>query len=310
MPKFSVVIAVFNKEDYIAKTLQSVLEQTEQDFELLVLNDGSTDESELIIQPFVHDERIHYFNQENRGIAAARNFLIEKSNARFIAFLDADDLWYPNYLAEQQRLIQKYPKESVFAVAGEYLKNKRLIAKEYSVDLEKNEDGVINYFESSLLSSVLHSSSFVVKKEVFSKVGRYNTRLKTGEDTDLYVRIGLHFNVAFSSRICAQHRVLKDSLSKTGIDLNAKASFKEYEGKEVGNPALKKFLDLNRFSICVAAKLYGDKSTFQENYQKIDMSNLNGKQRFLIGLSRPALKAMLKLKSFLSFFGIRSSAFK
>ncbi|NNM23006.1 MAG: glycosyltransferase family 2 protein, partial [Flavobacteriaceae bacterium] len=158
--------------------------------------------------------------------------------------------------------------------------------------------------------SVLHSSSFVVKKDVFSKVGRYNTSLKTGEDTDLYVRIGLHFNVAFSSRICAQHRLLKDSLSRSGVDLSSKASFQEYEIQEVGNPALKKFLDLNRFSICVAAKLYGDKSTFQENFRKIDRSNLNGKQRFLIGLSRPALKAMIKLKSFLSSFGIRSSSFK
>lgn len=310
MPKFSVVISVYNKEGFIADTLKSVLSQTVQDFEIVILDDGSTDGSAKAINPFLADPRISCFSKSNQGIATGRNFLIEKAVAPYIAFLDADDLWHPNYLKEQKRLIEKYPQEQVFAVAGEFLIGKKKIPKDYSISLQDRPDAVLNYFDSSFHQSLLHSSSFVVKKELFEEVGVYNTALKTGEDTDLYVRIGLKYPIAFSPVVCAQHRVVKNSLSKSEKNLSEKPTFKEYEVYEAENPSLKKFLDLNRFAFCILAKIQGDSLAFKENFEKIDLSNLTKKQLFLIRRSPTILRQLKNLQSILNNLGIRSSAFK
>src|SRR5690606_21977683 len=104
MFKFSVVISVFNKEKYIAETLKSVLNQTFTDFEIIILNDGSMDNSQAEILKF-DDPRIKYFSQRNQGAAAARNEAIQKAENDYIALLDADDYWYPFYLEEQKKSI-------------------------------------------------------------------------------------------------------------------------------------------------------------------------------------------------------------
>ncbi|NND61642.1 MAG: glycosyltransferase family 2 protein [Flavobacteriaceae bacterium] len=310
MPKFSVVIAVYNKAGFVGKTIESVLAQTFQDFELLILNDGSTDDSEAEIKTYLNDDRISYFSEENKGVSAARNFLIEKSNSPYIAFLDADDYWYPNFLAEQNRLAEKYPMESVFATASEFQKGKTTHIKNYSVKTKDIQDTLVNFFEASNLDCILHSSTFVVKKEVFDQVGYYNENLKTGEDTDLYVRIGLKYKVVFSPKICVRYQVLEDSLSRTNTDLEYKATFEAYESFEDDNPALKKYLDLNRYSISMLAKSQSNKDVFKRLSQKIDLSNLSGKQRFL--LKSPAFVYQLTkgIQKMLMDMGIRLSSFK
>src|SRR5690554_4695299 len=173
MPKFSVVIAVYNKEKYLAKTLQSILDQTFTDFEIVIINDGSTDSSEAIIKSF-NDKRIHYYAQENQGAAAARNTAIAKSTAPFIALLDADDYWFPFYLEEQNRLIEKYPEGFVFATAQEIINKNNTHPKPYSLPKDFGRDGIVNYFEASHRASILHSSSTVLKKEVFEQTGNYD----------------------------------------------------------------------------------------------------------------------------------------
>src|SRR5690606_33115952 len=126
----SVVISVFNKEKYIGETLKSVLAQTFSDFEIVVLNDGSTDNSEAEILKFT-DARIRYFSAENQGASAARNFTIKQAKAAYIALMDADDYWYPFYLEEQNRLITAFPEESVFATATEIKRNGKIFKNNY-----------------------------------------------------------------------------------------------------------------------------------------------------------------------------------
>ncbi|KJJ37491.1 glycosyltransferase family 2 protein [Aequorivita vladivostokensis] len=307
--KFSIVIAVFNKEKYIAETLKSVLSQTFTDFEVVILNDGSTDNSEAEILKF-KDPRIRYFSKENSGASAARNFTIRQATSEYIALMDADDYWYPFYLEEQNRLLSEFPSESVFATATEIKRNGKVFKNSYSLQTIGTDAVVVDYFEASQLDSVLLSISTVLKKNVFEKVGWYDTTIKSGEDTDLYVRIGLKYKIVFSPKVCATYIVRQNSLFQRVKNLDEKANFEAYEPFEKNNPALKKFLDLNRYSLCILAKMEGNKAAFQKYYQKINPENLSKKQQFLLRQNKTILKYMLKTKNGLEKLGLRLGTFK
>ena len=111
---FSVVIPLYNKQDCIRNTVQSVLNQTFPDFEINIVDDGSTDRSLEIARQF-DDPRIRVFSKPNGGVSSARNYGIRQSRKKYIAFLDADDLWYPDYLSEIARLIDKYPGCGIYS---------------------------------------------------------------------------------------------------------------------------------------------------------------------------------------------------
>ena len=310
MPKFSVVISVYNKAGFIAATLDSVMVQTNQDFEVVLLNDGSTDESESIMRTYLTDPRVRLYSEENKGAAAGRNYVIQKAEGDYIALLDADDYWKPNYLAEHARLIEKYPNEFVYATNSEVISKGKTIQRDYSVAIDTGEDMVFDYFEASYLDSILHSSTTVVKKEAFDAVGLYNPRIRSGQDTDLYVRLGLKYPVVFSPKVCVQYLIIENSLFRSSKKLSHKPTFEAYEKFEAENQGLKKFLDLSRYSLCIIAKLEGNKEGFEALHKKIDPENLNKKQRFLLRQSQKNLKQLLKLKNSIAQLGIKLSSFK
>jgi len=310
MPKFSVVISVYNKAPYIAATLDSVLAQTFQGFEIVLLNDGSTDDSASILKGYANDPRVRLYSEENKGAAAGRNYVIQKAEGDYIALLDADDYWKPNYLEEQARLIEKHPNEMVFATNSEVISKGKTIQRDYSVAIDTAEDMVFDYFEASYLDSILHSSTTVIKKEAFDVVGWYDPDIRSGQDTDLYVRLGLKYSVVFSPKVCVQYLIIENSLFRSSKKLSHKPTFKAYEQYEAGNPGLKKFLDLSRYSLCIIAKLDGNKEGFEQLYQKIDPIHLNKKQRFLLGQSQKNLRQLLKLKNSIAQLGIKLSSFK
>ena len=310
MPKFSVVISVFNKEKYISDTLKSVLAQTFQDFEIVILNDGSTDNSEAEILKF-KDKRIRYFHEANQGAGAARNFVIEKAEGEFIALLDADDFWKPQYLTEIDKLITSFPEGKVFATAIELETKGKTFPSTYSLpDLTPGEVRVVDYFSASFLNTILTSSSTVLHHSVFEKAGKYDPSIKSGEDTDFWIRIGLHFKVIFLNTPYATYRYDAASLSNTKLKVKEYANFDRYEKFEADNHPLKKFLDLNRYSLCVLAKIEGNKEAFQKNLEKIDLENLSKKQRFILQQNKTIVKYLSKTKDSLARLGLRLSTFK
>lgn len=118
----SIVIPLYNKEQTIINTLNSVFKQTYSNFEIVIINDGSTDNSVKIINQNFDDARIRIINQKNAGVSAARNKGIEESRGEWISFLDGDDEWLPNYLEEVQKAIEKYPNNSII-ITGRYSQN-------------------------------------------------------------------------------------------------------------------------------------------------------------------------------------------
>lgn len=310
MSKISVVIPLYNKEKTIQSTLESVLKQSIPPHEILVINDGSTDESVRIIK-HLNIPELNLIYQKNQGAAAARNTGIKQAKGDFIAFLDADDYWYPNYLETICSLIEAHPKQAVFATALEVENKVRIFSSQYSIkNYEPHKIYGVNYFTASLQTSILSSSSTVIKKEICNQIGLFNTKYTSGQDTDFWIRIGLQYLIVFSSRICVRYNFEPESLSNRSKKLQSKPNYEEYIEIEKENLPLKRFLDNNRFSLAILAKLDGDKSGFKKMYSQIDLKNMNLKKYLLLKMPLIALQAALKIQHFLMKFNIYLTAFK
>jgi len=140
---FSIVIPLYNKEATIARAIQSVLNQTVQDFEIVIVNDGSTDKGPDIVSA-IKDSRIRLIHQENQGVSAARNKGIAEAKYDLIAFLDADDEWHPQFIEEILNLKSKYPMCDVYATNYFYKESDKVLFKTIINGLPANQsDGVI-----------------------------------------------------------------------------------------------------------------------------------------------------------------------
>lgn len=309
MAFFSVIIPLYNKENFIENTIQSVLDQTFQDFEIIVVNDGSTDRSEEKLLQF-KDSRISYFSKINEGASTARNYGIEKANASFITFLDADDYWYPTFLETMFNNISTVPDQKVFSGAIEIDTSKKIIPSHYSISKSGNEFEIVNYFQASLKETVLCTSCAVFHKTVFDKAGNFDTKIKSGQDTDLWIRIGLIYPVVFSWKILARYVYDPKSLSKNNKLIKEKMDFSKYQEAEKTNSDLKKFLDLNRFSLAVKSKLAGEKALFTTYSKPINLKDLSFKKRILLRLPAFILVPLIKLKTVLANLSLGSSVFK
>lgn len=308
MPYFSVIIPVYNKERFIKNTLQSVLSQSFTDFEVIIVNDGSTDNSRKVIDEF-SDDRIRIFEQKNSGASAARNFGITQVKSNYITFLDADDYWYPDCLMHFKSMIERFAGEPVFASAVDVENEKNILPAQYSIAKSQTPQ-LVNFFEASLRESAICTSCAVFHKSVFERIGYFDTALKNGEDTDLWIRIGLEFNLVFSHEIMARYVYDARSLSRGNQHLAHKLNLKKFSEPEKTNLKLKKFLDLNRFSLAIKSKIYGQKEMFQEYVREINPQNLSFKKKLLLKLPGSVLLFLVKVNVALAAVGLSKSVFK
>ena len=297
MPYFSIVIPVYNKEKFVVKTIESVLSQTFTDYEIIIVNDGSTDQSEAKISVF-KDNRIQYYSKKNEGVALARNFGIEKATADYICLLDADDYWHPTFLETMHRYSSELPEQKVFATAIEIETKNKTIQAHYSIPSTSDFE-IVNFFDASQKESALWTSSVCIHKSIFEKVGDFDTNIKHGEDTELWIRIGLQFPIVFIRKILARYVYDDKSISRNSNYYFEQYTFDKYAVEEKKNPALKKYMDLNRFSAVIKCKLHGDWKTTQEICSEIDLKDLSYKKRILLELPSIMLKPLIRLKYFL-----------
>ncbi len=204
IPKVSVVIPLYNKGPYIARALTSVLTQTVPEFEIIVMDGNSTDEGPEIVKKNP-DPRIHFYVQEGSGVSAARNQGVERSQADFIAFLDADDEWMPQFLEVILRLKDTCPDAGLYATAYQTrLKSGKLAAtRNRAVPPAPFEGPLPNYFESAALGTddPFVTSVTAMPKEVFFRTGGFPLHEARGEDLDLFATVALHYPVGYSSYI-------------------------------------------------------------------------------------------------------------
>lgn len=182
---------LYNKAPYVRKAMESVVDQTYGDWELIVVDDGSTDGGGDVAAA-IADPRIRIVRQDNSGVGAARNHGVALAAAPYVAFLDADDWWEPTFLAEMAGLTERYPDAGIYGTSYWIVKNGRKRVAPIGVD-EGFTEGEINYCRvyAKTLCMPLCTGSVCLRRDVFDEAGGFKTHLKLGEDFDLWIRIAL-----------------------------------------------------------------------------------------------------------------------
>lgn len=190
MTKVSVIMASYNRGWIIEKAIKSVLDQKFKDFELIIVDDGSTDNTKEVITKF-SDPRIKVINLEtNGGVSAARNEALKVSKGEFIAYLDSDNLWYPNFLGVMlselaDGSVLAYSSQNNFLMGGDK-DNLKILGRKVR-DFEYNPNGLFKY------SNFIDTNATVHIKVVLDEVGMFDVNLKTLEDWDLFARIAIKY---------------------------------------------------------------------------------------------------------------------
>jgi glycosyltransferase involved in cell wall biosynthesis len=298
MIQFSVVIPLYNKANYIQNCLESVLKQTHKEFEVILVNDGSTDGSETVVERF-QDSRIRLVHQENKGASAARNKAISLAKHEWIALIDADDYWYPNHLEELQNTIEQFPKADVVCNNYEILLEKDYVKHPtFSIEYPLKAQYIEDYFKGSLIDPIAWTSALSFTHSMFKKVGEFDIKIKSGQDIDLMVKFGLAATLAFNPKVTMRyHRKTENNLSDdTG--LREKLSYIDnHRSKEKKNPSLHHYMDINRFSLAIQAKMAQDNTLFKELVSRLDIHHLNSKQKLLLNTPANVLRGLKYLQS-------------
>ena len=313
-PYFSIIIPLYNKEKHIKDTLNCVWSQSFENFEVIVINDGSTDGSLEKINT-INDKRLHIYSTKNQGVSSARNYGISKANADLIVFLDADDLWFNHHLQDLKDLFEAFPGCGMYCKAYEKRDKATLIPTEFNnIPKTASWKGIVkDYFYSSSVNSIAWTSAVMVPKSTLKKIGVFDTKitLGAGEDTDLWIRIALEYPVAFSRKISAIHQLHSDNrISNSNTNIRQFINLNRYNKQAEGNPSLKRYLDLNRFAIAIQYKLVGNTEKANILISEINSNSLNKKQRFLLYQPTVILRILFKLKQILKTKGILLSSFK
>lgn len=203
-PRFSIIVPLYNKAPYVRKALESIMSQTYKDFELILVDDGSIDNSASICEGYLSklstfDSRL--IRQANSGVAAARNRGVAESHGKYVCFLDADDWWEPKFLEEMDKLIEEYPDAGLYAMNYIYYKPGKT---HVALNLPR---GYMNYPEAYCEGSAMPVTSITtcMPRKVFDEMGGFPVGIKLGEDFLLWAKTALHYKVAFCEKPLAYY---------------------------------------------------------------------------------------------------------
>lgn len=201
--QFSIIVPLFNKAQYIGKTLHSIANQTCQEYELIVIDDGSTDDSYEIAKAMINDYFVNgrIIRQDNSGVSVARNHGVSLSSGNYVAFLDADDWWEPTFLEEMAGLIAEYPDAGLYGTNYYLIKNGRKRVAPIGLP-EGFSKGYINYCKTyaQSLCMPITSSSVAIPRVLFNETEGFRKGITLGEDFDLWIRLVLKYPVALINK--------------------------------------------------------------------------------------------------------------
>jgi glycosyltransferase involved in cell wall biosynthesis len=212
-PAVSVVIATHNYGRFLPSALDSALAQTFRDLEVIVVDDGSTDDTASVVRPYSRDPRVSYQRTEPRGQPRAKNLGIRVSRAPFVAFLDADDIWLPSKLEKQIELFQKDPEVGV-------VYSRRILIDEEGWELEYSQPSL---YRGWILPRIFRHnfvcfSSSVVRRSVFDAVGAFDEDFALAIDYDLWLRVALHYRFDYVNEPLVKYRTGHASLSQRKLE--------------------------------------------------------------------------------------------
>jgi glycosyltransferase involved in cell wall biosynthesis len=293
---FSVIIPTYNRLDLLKRAINSVLSQTFQDFEIIVIDDCSSDGTWEWLTNIDNAKILAFRNISNKGLAYNRNYGASESEHTYLAFLDDDDYWLKDHLFELNQLIEKHP-------------NAGLYCNSYTIDyggekvsaLHDNKDlseSITEFddFKCFINSNALCApSTTAVKHTIFNEIGGFNQETTVLEDVEFYVKLGLKYSVVHNRKtttIYAQNT--GDHLSLNHVHLKTLPNLNAFEKHEEEYPYLKKWLDSIRFQIGMKFLEVGDKS-YKDFFKKIDTSGIPLLKTIFINSSYLLQKLTLKI---------------
>jgi glycosyltransferase involved in cell wall biosynthesis len=221
-PLVSVIIPAYNAEKTILKTIDSVLNQTYKNIEIIVVDDGSSDQTAKLVKQIAdRDKKVILLQQINSGVARARNLAIEKSRGKFIAPIDADDLWFPEKIEKQIRCMLHSPSSVGLVYAWSvYIDEKERIIGEYQTLILEKMHSLNGYVLPALIyrNFLNNASNPLIRRDCFELINGYDARLKQQnaqgcEDLDLYLRIAEHYEFRVVPEFLIGYRQIFESMS-------------------------------------------------------------------------------------------------
>jgi len=313
MPHFTVIIPLYNKENFVENTLKSILSQTFSDYEVLIVDDCSTDASVAKIQPFLSDTIRIISHEKNSGLSASRNTGIQNATAQYVTFLDADDTWKPTLLETFYKMMQQFPSEAIFATnyVEVYPNGEIILPKNNTSDLKPNATLLIkDFFKRNKKQGFFIHSGICFNKKVYDKVGFYDETINFAEDLDFNIRAFNNYHLVYNTNRLVNYTMYSENqLTNSSILGKTIPNYDKYESLAKENPDLKSYLDFERYVIAKHLKIDGDTIKYKEIINKINPENLNLKQRLLLKSPVGVLRSIKKLKSYLLQKGIRLSSY-
>lgn len=263
MQKVSVIIPAYNQADFLGLTLQSVLSQTYKDFECIIIDDGSTDNTRGVLDDY-HDKRIRYLYQDNKGLASARNTGIKNASGKYLHFLDSDDLIYPYFLERMVEIIDSDNKVDILLCAWELIDEE---GKVISGKIGPPEIG--NLIEDLILQNLFPVHAAITRRELFENLGSFDEKLSALEDWDLWLRAAIKgFNFRTLDIVGVKYRRHKDAMTldiKRMLDNSIlfKENFYNY------NPDYKEYERFTALFQLLNIYLYAEEANDLKNQEKI-----------------------------------------
>ncbi|HEX9980439.1 MAG TPA: glycosyltransferase family A protein, partial [Flavobacterium sp.] len=221
MPYFSVIIPLYNKENFIGKTIESVLAQTFADFEIIIVDDCSTDNSLAKAKEYISEKIRIVHHESNKGLSASRNTGIKNAATEFITFLDADDLWKPTFLEKIRELTLKFPQADLFATSYMelYPGNLEIAPSVNKSDIPPGDMVLVNdFFRKNLRQPIYNHSSVCIRRTLFEQVGNYDERINFSEDVDFNIRANAEGLLAFYNSVESYYVVYSENqITTSGI---------------------------------------------------------------------------------------------
>ncbi len=225
-PQVSVIISTYNRAHLLPRAIQSVLSQTFQDFELIVVDDGSTDTTREVVEEFMaHDERIFYLWEKNSGGAARpKNAGIQKSQGECIAILDSDDAWMTQKLEKQIAKLEESKNKKVGAVGCDIIVVDLAYGGDFIYRVPHYRDVLKSMLESDTMGT---GSAMVYKKDIFDQLGGFDEGLRSGQDREMRIRIAERYDFDFVREPLVRYYVEHDNIS-TALDIEKREKDWEY----------------------------------------------------------------------------------
>jgi glycosyltransferase involved in cell wall biosynthesis len=206
--KISVIIPTYNHARYVSLAIESVLAQTLSPHQIIVVDDGSKDKTEEILADY--QDKVIYVKQENQGVAAARNNGVEKSNGDYVAFLDADDEWFPQKLEKQVTVFERGKEIGLVHCGYVDIDREGNLLQEHIEGMFGSVAKEMLFFERPVILG--GGSGILIPRAIFEDVGGFDSRLSTSADWDLYFRIAQKWKVGFVPEVLLKYRLHESNM--------------------------------------------------------------------------------------------------